>query len=105
MPVLETATTTATVGHWIGGKLMPSESGRSAPVWNPATGEARAMVQLASVAEVDHAVAVAQKAFAGWRATPLSRRAETMFKLRELVDANRRNIAELISLEHGKTVP
>src|SRR5262249_31176181 len=51
------------------------------------------------------AVAVAQKAFSGWRATPLSRRAETMFKLRELVDANRGRIAMLISLEHGKTLP
>src|SRR5450432_1380998 len=105
MPVLETPATTATVSHWIGGKLTPSNSGRSAPVWNPATGEARASVQLASVEEVDHAVAVAQAAFAGWRATPISRRAETMFKLRELVDANRRNIAGLITLEHGKTIP
>jgi malonate-semialdehyde dehydrogenase (acetylating)/methylmalonate-semialdehyde dehydrogenase len=105
MPVLETPVASAIVGHWIGGKHVPSESGRSAPVWNPATGEARAMVQFASVAEVDHAVAVAQAAFASWRATPISRRAETMFKLRELVDANRRKIAELITLEHGKTVP
>lgn len=105
MPVLETPATTATVSHWIGGKLARSEAGRSATVWNPATGEARATVHLASVEDVDHAVAVAQAAFAGWRATPISRRAETMFKLRELVDANRRNIAELITLEHGKTVP
>jgi malonate-semialdehyde dehydrogenase (acetylating)/methylmalonate-semialdehyde dehydrogenase len=74
-------------------------------VWNPATGEARALVQFANVAEVDHAVAVAQAAFTSWRATPISRRAETMFKLRELVDSNRRRIAELITLEHGKTVP
>ncbi|HEY3738435.1 MAG TPA: aldehyde dehydrogenase family protein, partial [Bryobacteraceae bacterium] len=84
---------------------MPSESGRSAPVWNPATGEARATVQFASIADVDHAVAVAQAAFASWRSTPISRRAEMMFKLRELVDANRREIAELITLEHGKTSP
>lgn len=105
MPVLETPATTATVSHWIGGKLVPSTSGRTATVWNPATGEARAQVALASVTEVDQAVAVAQAAFVGWRSTPISRRAETMFKLRELVDANRRNIAELITLEHGKTVP
>src|SRR5205823_13703933 len=53
---------------------------------------------------VNLAVSSANEAFPEWRATPLSRRSETMFRLRELVDANRRNIAELITLEHGKTV-
>jgi len=105
MPVLDTPATTATVSHWIGGKPVAGQSGRSATVWNPATGEARAQVHLASIEEVDHAVAVAKDAFTAWRATPISRRAETMFKLRELVDANRRKIAELITLEHGKTIP
>ncbi|MBY0506595.1 MAG: CoA-acylating methylmalonate-semialdehyde dehydrogenase [Bryobacteraceae bacterium] len=94
-----------TVHHWIGGKLTPSTSGRSAKVWNPATGEVQAMVDLAQAAEVDAVVATAQAAFPEWRSTALSRRAEVMFKLRELVDANRRRIAELISAEHGKTVP
>src|SRR5262249_5793396 len=88
-----------------GGAIVASRSGRSGIVWNPATGEPQAKVDFASAAEVDTAVAVAQKAFSGWRATPLSRRAETMFKLRELVDANRRRIAMMISLEHGKTLP
>ena len=93
------------INHWIGGKPYPSTNGRSAVVWNPATGEPQALVDLASVAEVDHAVAVAKQAFTTWRATPLSRRSEVMFKLRELIDANRRQIAELLTLEHGKTVP
>jgi malonate-semialdehyde dehydrogenase (acetylating)/methylmalonate-semialdehyde dehydrogenase len=73
-------------------------------VWNPATGEPQAAVALASAEEVDQAVATAQRAFPAWRATPLSRRAEIMFKVRELVDANRRRIAEMITLEHGKTI-
>jgi malonate-semialdehyde dehydrogenase (acetylating)/methylmalonate-semialdehyde dehydrogenase len=72
-------------------------------VWNPATGEAQAAVALASAEEVDQAVESASRAFPGWRATPLSRRAEILFKVRELVDANRRLIADLITLEHGKT--
>ena len=75
------------VTHWIGGKPGASNSGRSGKVWNPATGELQAQVDFASVEEVDHAVDVAKNAFAGWRATPLSRRAEIMFKLRELVDS------------------
>jgi malonate-semialdehyde dehydrogenase (acetylating) / methylmalonate-semialdehyde dehydrogenase len=92
------------VNHWIGGQPRASESMRSSIVWNPATGEPQAAVALASVEEVDQAVAAAQHAFPAWRATPLSRRAEIMFKVRELVDANRRRIAKVITLEHGKTV-
>ena len=93
-----------TVSHWIGGKACASRSGRSGTVWNPATGQAQAAVDFASVEEVDHAVAIARAAFPAWRATPLSRRAEILFKMRELVDAHRGRIAELITLEHGKTV-
>jgi len=93
------------VSHWIAGKPVESASGRSGTVWNPATGEQQASVDFASVEEVDTAVAAAKNAFRSWRATPLSRRSEVMFKLRELVDANRRSIAGLITLEHGKTLP
>src|SRR5712671_1389048 len=91
------------VNHWIGGQPRASESGRTSVVWNPATGEAQAAVALASAKEVDQAVESASRAFPGWRATPLSRRAEILFKVRELVDANRRRIAEMITLQHGKT--
>jgi malonate-semialdehyde dehydrogenase (acetylating)/methylmalonate-semialdehyde dehydrogenase len=91
------------VSHWIGGKVVVSVSGRRGTVWNPATGEAGANVDFADVREVNVAVQAAKAAFPEWRATPLSRRAETMFRFRELVDANRRDIAALITLEHGKT--
>jgi malonate-semialdehyde dehydrogenase (acetylating)/methylmalonate-semialdehyde dehydrogenase len=84
---------------------VTSASGHWGTVWNPATGRERARVGFASVAEVDRAVDAAQEAFPGWRATPLSRRSEILFKLRELVDANRPAIAERITLEHGKTLP
>jgi malonate-semialdehyde dehydrogenase (acetylating)/methylmalonate-semialdehyde dehydrogenase len=92
------------VDHWIAGKLTPSASGRTAPVWNPATGEHQARVALANVAEVDAAVAAAKNSFPQWRATPLSRRAETMFRLRELIDQNRSEIAAQLTAEHGKTL-
>jgi malonate-semialdehyde dehydrogenase (acetylating)/methylmalonate-semialdehyde dehydrogenase len=77
---------------------------RTGKVWNPATGQLRTEIPFATKAEIDQTVATARKAFPEWRATPLSRRAETMFRLRELVDANRRALAELITLEHGKTI-
>ncbi len=91
-----------TIDHWINGALAPSASGRSGPVYNPATGEQQATVGLASAAEVDAAVAAACAAFPMWRATSLSRRAEVMFRFRELVVTHRDEIAELVSLEHGK---
>ena len=53
MPVVDAPATVRTVSHWIGGKLVESESGRSGVVWNPATGEQQASVAFASVAEVD----------------------------------------------------
>jgi malonate-semialdehyde dehydrogenase (acetylating)/methylmalonate-semialdehyde dehydrogenase len=102
---MQTAIGIRSVNHWIGGQVSPSKSGRSGIVWNPATGEEQAHVDFAGETEVDHAVEVAKAAFKTWREAPLSRRAEIMFKMRELVDANRRKIASLISLEHGKTVP
>ena len=90
------------IDHWIGGVRVPSTSGRTGPVFNPATGEQQAAVGLASVAEVDAAVAAAREAFPAWRSTSLSRRAEVMFRLRQLVFDNRDRIADLVSIEHGK---
>ena len=91
-----------TIDHWIGGQTVASSSGRFGPVYNPATGEQQAEVGLASVAEVDAAVAAAKAAHATWRNASLSKRADVMFRFRELVVSHRDEIAELVSLEHGK---
>ena len=90
------------IGHWINNKVVLGNSGRSGVVFNPATGEEQAKVDFASVAELDAVVAASKAALPAWRATSLSRRAEIMFRMRELVDANRKEIANIISLEHGK---
>ena len=92
------------IHHWIDGRVVESTSGRAAPVYNPATGEQSGAVDLASVAEVDHAVAVAKAAAPAWRATSLSKRAEILFRIRELIDANRKEIASLLTAEHGKVL-
>ncbi len=104
MSVAETAIGIKTVNHWVGGEIVASTSGRSGIVWNPATGQQQALVDFASADEVDHAVGVAKSAFPAWRATSLSRRSEILFKMRELIDANRKKLATIISLEHGKTL-
>jgi len=93
------------VGHWINGEQVASTSGRSGIITNPATGEPIAEVAFASIAEVDQAVASAKAAFVDWRSTPLSRRSEIMFRLRNLILENREKLASIISLENGKTMP
>ncbi len=92
------------ISHWIDGSVVDGTSGRSGVVHNPATGEQQASVDFASVDEIDHAVAVAKAAFPAWRATNLSRRAEIMFNMRELISANRKEIASILSAEHGKVL-
>ncbi|MBA3288268.1 MAG: CoA-acylating methylmalonate-semialdehyde dehydrogenase [Acidimicrobiia bacterium] len=95
---------TARISHWIDGAVVEGTSGRSGVVYNPATGEEAATVDFASVEDVDTAVAAAKAALTGWRATSLGRRAEVMFHMRELVDANRKEIASLLTAEHGKVL-
>ena len=90
------------IDHWINGAKVSSTSGRTSPVYTPATGQQQASVGLASVAEVDAAVAAAKEAFKSWRHTSLSKRSEIMFAFRELANANRAKIIELVSIEHGK---
>ena len=94
----------ARISHWIDGRVVPGTSGRSGSVFNPATGEVQASVDFASDDEVDAAVQSAQSASPAWRSTSLTRRAEVMFRMRELVDANRKEIALALTKEHGKVL-
>ena len=91
-----------TIDHWIDGRRSPSSSGRTGPIFNPATGQQQGQVALASVAEVDAAVASAKTAFESWRASSLSKRADILFAFRQQVYARRAEIANLVSQEHGK---
>jgi malonate-semialdehyde dehydrogenase (acetylating)/methylmalonate-semialdehyde dehydrogenase len=94
----------ARISHWIDGRVVPGESGRNGPVYNPATGEQTGVVDFASVEEVDAAVASAKAAFPAWRALSLAKRAELMFAIRELLHARREDIARILTAEHGKVL-
>jgi malonate-semialdehyde dehydrogenase (acetylating)/methylmalonate-semialdehyde dehydrogenase len=93
-----------TIEHWIGGQLTAGESARRGTVWNPALGEAQAEVALASTADVDVAVRTAKAAFEEWGQSSLSQRTKVLFRFRELVNANLKELAEIVSDEHGKVV-
>ncbi|MEO0394088.1 MAG: CoA-acylating methylmalonate-semialdehyde dehydrogenase [Pseudomonadota bacterium] len=95
---------TRTVSHWINGKVVAGASGRQSNVFNPAIGEPVAKVDLASRDEIEQAVAAAKAAYPAWREMTPLRRARVMFKFKELVEANHRQLAEMVTTEHGKTV-
>ena len=93
---------TGRVSHWINGRAVAGTSGRQGPVYDPATGAVTKHVDFASVDEVATAVAAARAAFPGWRATSLSKRTDIMFRIRNLVEQRRKEIAALLTAEHGK---
>ena len=91
-----------TIANIIGGAAAPSASPRTAPVFNPATGEQSAVLPLSTAAELDAAVAAAKLALPAWAATPPLKRARFMFKFKQLLDDNVDRLAEAVSAEHGK---
>ena len=93
-----------TIQHFIDGRRSNLTSTRTADVFNPSTGTVQAQVLLASAADVDTAVASAVEAQKEWAAYNPQRRARVMMKFIELVNANSDELAELLSIEHGKTV-
>ena len=95
---------TTQISHFIDGKRVAGQSTRTADVMNPSTGQVQAKVPMASRADVDAAVAGAVEAQKEWAAWNPQRRARVMMKFIELVNQNVEELAELLSIEHGKTV-
>ncbi|HEU5271902.1 MAG TPA: CoA-acylating methylmalonate-semialdehyde dehydrogenase [Jatrophihabitans sp.] len=91
-----------TISHWIDGKH--TGSGRTAPVYNPATGEVQAEVLLASAEDVRAAVRCAAERYESWSQSSLSARTEILFAFRNLVHSHKAQLAEIICDEHGKVL-
>ncbi|MCB1492918.1 MAG: aldehyde dehydrogenase family protein, partial [Rhodobiaceae bacterium] len=96
---------TREIGHYIGGKRVAGTSGRFGDIFDPNTGEVQAKVALASNAEMDKALAVAEAAQPEWASWNPQRRARVMFKFLDLVTREKEELAQLLSSEHGKTIP
>jgi malonate-semialdehyde dehydrogenase (acetylating) / methylmalonate-semialdehyde dehydrogenase len=92
------------ISHWIGGRVVEGQSGRSGPVYDPALGRQTGEVDFATREEIDLAVQTAREAFPAWRAMSLSRRTALFFTIRELFDHHREDIARLLTAEHGKVL-
>jgi malonate-semialdehyde dehydrogenase (acetylating)/methylmalonate-semialdehyde dehydrogenase len=93
------------IGHFIGGKRVAGKSGRFADVYDPNTGEVQARVALANGEELRAAVANAQAAQPAWAAKNPQVRARVFFRFVDLVARDKEALAEMLSSEHGKTVP
>ncbi|MDR7113671.1 malonate-semialdehyde dehydrogenase (acetylating)/methylmalonate-semialdehyde dehydrogenase [Microbacterium trichothecenolyticum] len=111
MSIAESAVAPATtdadvrvISHWIDGAERASSSGRTAPVYNPATGAVSARVALADQAEIDEAIASAVAGYQAWKGYSIARRQTVLFNFRELLNARKRELAEIITAEHGKVL-
>ena len=90
--------------HWINGKPWTLDAASRGDIYNPATGQVSGTVDFGGAAEVGAAVAAAAAALPGWRETSLVRRADVMFRFRELMTRHARDVAALITAEHGKVM-
>ncbi|WP_304997043.1 CoA-acylating methylmalonate-semialdehyde dehydrogenase [Cryobacterium sp. TMT1-66-1] len=99
-----TATDLALVAHWIDGKEQAGTSGRTAPVFDPALGTVSKNVSLADQAEIAAAIASAKAAFPAWRDLSIAKRQQVLFSFRELLNARKGEMAEIITSEHGKVL-
>ena len=93
------------ITHYVNGERVEGESGRYTDVYNPATGEVQAQCPLASKSEVDAIIAKAQAAQPAWAAVNPQRRARVMMKFVDLLNRDMDKLAEVLSREHGKTLP
>ena len=90
--------------HYVGGAHREGVSGRYADIYNPSTGQVQAQVPLASADEVREVIANAAEAQAGWAATNPQKRARVLHRFVDLVNEHADELAEMLSLEHGKTI-
>ncbi|WP_404475907.1 CoA-acylating methylmalonate-semialdehyde dehydrogenase [Microbacterium aerolatum] len=97
-------TSTRVISHWIDGEERASTSGRTAPVYNPATGAVSAQVALADRADIDRALESAARGYKVWSSYSIAKRQTVLFAFRELLNARRGELAEIITSEHGKVI-
>ena len=96
---------TQIINHWINGDFQPSLSNRFGDVYNPATGAVIAKLPMGGASDLEKAVKSAKHAFHSWSTTSITKRAQLMFKFKELLELHRDELIEIISLEHGKVIP
>jgi malonate-semialdehyde dehydrogenase (acetylating)/methylmalonate-semialdehyde dehydrogenase len=95
---------TSTITHWMNNAPFTGTGTATAPVTNPATGQVTGEVALADVEDARAVIDAAAAAFPAWRDTSLAKRTSILFAFRELLNARKGELAEIITAEHGKVV-
>lgn len=93
----------SSIGHFVNNAPFAGTSSRTQPVFNPATGASDKSVTLASVEDVNTAVAAAKAAWPEWSNTPALRRARILDRFKMILWDRAGQLAEVIVSEHGKT--
>ncbi len=88
-------------GHFIDGAQV-TETAHTTPVFNPSTGAVHGEVAHADQTTVDKALTAAERAWPGWRDTPPAKRAQILFRYKNLLEQHAEDICRLIGEEHGK---
>ncbi|WP_407362272.1 CoA-acylating methylmalonate-semialdehyde dehydrogenase [Pseudomonas luteola] len=92
------------IGHYINGQVQEAGTERYSDVFNPALGQVKARVALATTQTVNEAVVAAKAAFPAWSEQSALRRSRILFKFKELLDKHHKELAQLITSEHGKVL-
>ena len=93
-----------TISHWFNNEAFAGASTATAPVTNPATGAVTGEVALATIEDARTVIDAAAAAFPAWRDASLAKRTQILFNFRELLNARKQELAEIITSEHGKVV-
>ncbi|GAB2598956.1 CoA-acylating methylmalonate-semialdehyde dehydrogenase [Pseudactinotalea suaedae] len=96
--------TTDVLDHWIGGAPAAGSGERTGPVYDPAKGIVAKQVRFGTAADVDRAVQAAREAFSSWGRASIAKRQQVLFAFRELLNARRDELAEILTAEHGKVL-
>src|SRR5262245_48301068 len=104
MPETATASDVLILDNFIGGRWVKSQTTEFFDVHNPAVGDVIGRTPLSTGADVDAAVQAATRAFPAWRDTPVNARAQVLYRLKALMEANFDELARTVTTEHGKTL-
>ncbi|WRS26411.1 CoA-acylating methylmalonate-semialdehyde dehydrogenase [Oscillospiraceae bacterium MB08-C2-2] len=88
--------------YFVEGKWLDSETTKYMDVYNPSKGEVIAQAPCCTQGEVERAIASARKAFPVWSDTPVMKRVQILYKLRDLISENMDRLTELCATENGK---
>ena len=94
----------AKLQHIINGEKVTGSASKVFDIYNPATGQKIRQIQGASAGDVKTAITVAKNALPAWTQVTPSKRAQIMFRYRELILEHLDELAVMLAEEHGKTL-